>query len=150
MKCQKCNKNEANVQYREMINGTTREIHLCSECAKETGLLKQTSDMFARMERSMMNAFAFPFGGSRLLGGSFFDEPFAEIGGFFENDPVESMSLPSYDAPEKEKKENKREKKQPEAETVDTLKAKLLDAIADERYEDAAKYRDKIKQLKGE
>lgn len=149
MKCQKCNKNEANVQYRETVNGVTREISLCSHCAKETGLLDRTSGMFEKMERQLLGAFSSPFGGLGRssfaplgLSGSIFSEPFSEVGGFFENDPVESMKILSV--PEKPKADEE----QPE--TVDSLKAKLLDAIADERYEDAAKYRDKIKQLKGE
>lgn len=154
MKCQKCNKNEANVQYRESVNGVTREICLCEECARETGLLNKTSNMFAKMERQMLNAFANPFGrralGGGFLGDSFFTEPFAEIGGFFENDPVEDMRLPITEAPANDKKERKNGQKEASAETEETLKAKLLDAIADERYEDAAKYRDKIKKLKGE
>lgn len=159
MKCQKCNKNEANVQYRESINGQTREICLCSECAKESGLLSHTSEMFRNMEREMLSAFTFPFGrsiGASLFGGTPIslsllggESPFApapELGGFFENDPVEGMeSAP----PEKTgtKKEARPEKK---PETVDELKAQLLDAIGDERYEDAAKLRDRIKKLEGE
>ena len=146
MKCQKCNKNEANVQYRESVNGNTREILLCSDCAAESGLLNHTSEIFQSMEREMLSTFSFPFGrtlGRSLLGGSSRSVPFSpatEVGGFFENDPVESMNTVET-APEKKTKK---------PETVDELKAKLLDAIADERYEDAAKLRDKIKELKGE
>ncbi len=155
MKCQKCNKNEANIQYREYVNGKTREIRLCEDCARETGLLGKTENMFADMERRMIGAFT-PFSVFGGLGGgcspvrgflgggsSFFSEPFfAEP--FFDNDPVEDMQLPT-----EEKKEKKASEKEP-AETEAEMKARLLDAIADERYEDAAKLRDKIKKLKGE
>ena len=149
MKCQKCNKNEANVQYRESVNGSTREIFLCSDCAAESGLLNHTSEIFRSMEREMLSAFSFPFGTAlrrSLLGGSsrgLSFSPVTEAGGFFENDPVESMN--TVEAPHK-----KEEKRDNAPETVDELKARLLDAIADERYEDAAKLRDKIKELKGE
>lgn len=37
MKCQKCNKNEANTHVKRVINGEFEEYHLCSECAKEMG-----------------------------------------------------------------------------------------------------------------
>ncbi len=150
MKCQKCGKNEASVQYRENINGNIREICLCSDCAKESGLLKKTESIFAGMQREMLSAFAFPFGGRSLLG-SMFSSPFGafpEIGdSFFESDPVEGLEA-IEEAPKKEPEKKKAAKKAPE--TVDELKAQLLDAIADERYEDAAKLRDKIKKLKGE
>lgn len=146
MKCKKCGKNQANVQYSENINGNVREIFLCSECAKESGLLRKTENIFTDMQREMMNAFAFPFGGHSLLENGF-SSPFAafpEIGdSFFERDPVEGLE--TLNAPNENKKPEKKED-----ETVDELKAMLLDAIADERYEDAAKLRDKIKKLKGE
>ena len=35
MKCQNCGKNEANFQYRQIINGKKKELILCSECAKK-------------------------------------------------------------------------------------------------------------------
>ena len=31
MKCQNCGKNEANFQYRQIINGKKKELILCSE-----------------------------------------------------------------------------------------------------------------------
>ncbi len=170
MKCQKCNKNEANIQYRESINGATREICLCSECAKESGLLSHTTEMFRDMEREMMSAFTFPFGGRGLLGSSFsslfggtplslsllggdtFDAA-TEAGGFFETDPVEGMENVGGKEKTVEKSntvKNKDAKAENRPETVDELKAQLLDAIGDERYEDAARLRDKIKKFKGE
>lgn len=156
MKCQKCNNNEANVQYRETINGETREFSLCSECAKEMGILEKTEGMFRNMEREMMSAFTMPFGSfglpfggfsRRILGASrpAFITFFPEAGEFFDTDPVENMTIAS--APDNQKKEEKPEAK---ADDVNSLKAKLLDAIADERYEDAARLRDEIKKLKGE
>ena len=163
MKCQKCNNNEANVQYRETINGETREFCLCSECAKEMGILEKTEGMFRNMEREMMSAFTLPFAGLSLGGfglpfGGFsrkglgekrpaFTPVFPEAGEFFDTDPVENMTVASAPAPDNQKKEEKTETK---ADDVNSLKAKLLDAIADERYEDAARLRDEIKKLKGE
>ena len=161
MKCQKCNKNEANVHYSETINGETREFCLCSECAKEMGILEKTEGMFRNMEREMMSAFTLPFAGLSLGGfglpfGGFsrkglgerrsaFAPTFPEAGEFFDTDPVENMTIAS--APDGQKKE---EKNEAGPDDINTLKAKLLDAIADERYEDAARLRDEIKKLKGE
>lgn len=171
MKCQKCNKNEANIQYKESINGKTREICLCSECARESGMLDHTSEIFRNMEREMMSAFTFPFGGQSLLGSPFSslfggtplslsllgsENPFAdtaEADGFFETDPVEGMETVTTGKDDKAKNAgtiNKESKAEKRPETIDELKAQLLDAIGDERYEDAARLRDRINKLKGE
>lgn len=38
MLCQKCNKNEANVKYTEIVNGEKKEMMLCEECSHLMGL----------------------------------------------------------------------------------------------------------------
>ena len=38
MLCDKCNKNEANVKYTEIINGEKKEMMLCEECSHKLGL----------------------------------------------------------------------------------------------------------------
>jgi len=38
MLCQNCGKNEANIKYTQIINGDTKEMVLCNECAKELGI----------------------------------------------------------------------------------------------------------------
>lgn len=38
MLCEKCNKNEANIRYTEIINGEKREIMLCESCSHKLGL----------------------------------------------------------------------------------------------------------------
>ena len=64
MLCQNCNKNEATTYYKETINGQTRELHLCPECAaKLTGSAPSFGSMFSDP------FFSNPFG-------SFFAEPF--------------------------------------------------------------------------
>ena len=35
--CQNCNKNEANMHMKRIINGRAAEIHLCSDCARSLG-----------------------------------------------------------------------------------------------------------------
>lgn len=37
MICQNCNKNEANMHMKRIINGRAGEIHLCSDCARSLG-----------------------------------------------------------------------------------------------------------------
>lgn len=36
MKCQKCNKNEANTHFTQIINGKKTEYYLCAECASKS------------------------------------------------------------------------------------------------------------------
>ena len=38
MLCDNCKKKEANVSYRENINGRKKEMHLCEECSKKLGI----------------------------------------------------------------------------------------------------------------
>ena len=38
MICGICKKNEATVHYSQLINGNSSEIHMCEECAKEKGM----------------------------------------------------------------------------------------------------------------
>ncbi len=37
MICQNCNKNEANMHMKRIINGSAAEVHLCSDCARFLG-----------------------------------------------------------------------------------------------------------------
>ena len=37
MLCQNCNKKEAAIHYKEVVNNQMTELHLCEECAKEKG-----------------------------------------------------------------------------------------------------------------
>ena len=37
MLCQHCNKNEANMHMKRIINGRAAEVHLCSDCARSLG-----------------------------------------------------------------------------------------------------------------
>lgn len=66
MKCEKCGKNEANMYYKESINGQTREMHLCSACANEMNLDSQFHQAFADMKSGF---------------GSFFDSSFPSLFG---------------------------------------------------------------------
>ena len=38
MLCENCGKNEANVQYTEVINGNKKQVFLCEECSKKLGI----------------------------------------------------------------------------------------------------------------
>ena len=38
MLCQKCNKNEANVKYTQIINGEKKQMFLCEGCSEKLGI----------------------------------------------------------------------------------------------------------------
>lgn len=79
MLCEKCGKNEANVYIKNVVNGETTEMHLCSDCANEQGLLKQAVNPFYGMS-------------------SFFDDFGSAFQGFFPglaSPAVSGRSLPN-------------------------------------------------------
>lgn len=43
MKCQHCNEREATTYIKKNINGKKTEMHLCSECAAELGVMNEFS-----------------------------------------------------------------------------------------------------------
>lgn len=43
MKCQHCNQNEATAYIKKNVNGKVTEMHLCSECASELGVMDEFS-----------------------------------------------------------------------------------------------------------
>lgn len=45
MLCQNCNKNEANMHMKRIINGRAAEVHLCSDCARSLGYGEAFSGM---------------------------------------------------------------------------------------------------------
>ena len=133
MKCGKCGQNEANYYYRETVNGRTRELRLCEECAKEEGLQ-------SRLERG----FAFP--GRFGFTDSFFEDFFAPFESFFA--PVAALSGRSERAQTAEKKETR-----PGSEELqqrrqrNMLKQQLQEAVDREDYETAITLRDKLKGM---
>lgn len=46
MLCDRCGKHEANVVLKRSENGSTRELHLCSRCAQESGLMQAMEARF--------------------------------------------------------------------------------------------------------
>lgn len=174
MLCQHCNKNEATTHIKKNINGQREEMHLCSECAKELGVM----DEF-RMP-SMNEFFSDSFLGNFLGAGVAAMNSIAGVdrcstcGSSF-NDIVKGGHLGcsdcydkfgdrlepsirkihgktkhigkfiSYDEKEEPKKAEK--KSEPQVDPVENLRAQLETAIKEQRFEDAAVLRDKIKDF---
>ena len=176
MLCKKNKKREANVRYSENINGVRRELNLCEECSKKLGIGEIGLDMpinFSSFLSDFFNDYSdnlLPsFMGTQTLQckncGTTFDD-FVNSGefgcsncynlfedritpilrnlqgatrhvgrGYREITPSTGENTPNKKAVKKE--ESKEEK----------LQKDLQKAIKDERYEDAAKIRDEIKEI---
>ena len=126
MKCEKCGKNEATMYYKETVNGVTREMHLCPECAQKENLGGAFENAFQSMNH-------------------FWSDPFHATFADILNPYVQKIhgatrhigTAPA--APE-----------QPKADPVADLKAQLKAAVESEDYERAASLRDEIRRMEGE
>lgn len=171
MLCQNCGKNEANFKYTQIINGVKKELTLCSECARKLGVdsidipINFTSflgDFFNDYaESSLLPSFSTNDVKCKTCNMTYND--FINTGMFgcsdcydvFSN-PIDSL-LKNLHGTSKHigrgiknakvaqiEKENKVE---PIKNEKDELQKQLDKAIKEERYEDAAKLRDKIKEI---
>ncbi len=186
MLCQRCNKNEANVKYTEVINGEKREMMLCEECSHKLGLDNinlnmpiDFSSFFGGLLEDEYNSPEFMplFNQLKELKcdncNMTYDE-FVNTGKFgceecynVFSDKIDSILkrlhgsnkhvgrkalnsanlgnnvVSNKESTIKEKKAHKNN----EEEKLEKLQKDLKKAIADERYEDAAKIRDEIKKI---
>ena len=142
MKCQKCGKEEVNFRYSLNINGKISEIHLCAECAAETGY----AETFSRPEEM--------FGG-------FFDSFFRPRSSFF---PIFSMDMPMRPvlgirpmsavrereaeiAPPKTEIKVEIDEKMQKRREINILREQMRQAADAEDFEKATELRDKIRNM---
>lgn len=160
MLCTNCNSKEASFHYKQIMGGKKTEQHLCASCAKALGYMGQGESLFDI--GSILNDFiSIPkpastsktvarcpvcstsyeeFRSTGLLGCDKCYDCFASVieGSLSRIQPstTHKGTLRSEDG-EKIRKENE----------LTELRDNLKKAIIDERYEDAAVIRDKIKKL---
>jgi len=160
MKCEKCNKNEATFHSVTNINGKVSEKHLCSDCAKEEKEFKNINDDFLSFGKHATNSFFDDMISDFKTSLSYFTNPmlddFLDYDDFFAH-PLFLEDKGNKDTKlgekqgekqsklDKTKKLSDKEKKQLEIAKLDIA---LKKAVVEERYEDAIKLRDKIKELK--
>ena len=139
MKCDRCGKNEATFHYKTNINGRVTEVHLCPDCARAMGYA-------GSVERRM----------SSWFDDDWFDRPFRMLEPFFGGfgsrmltefpQPVDVLEQAQSAGPESSAAEAMSlalERKR------NALETQLHNAVAEERYEDAARLRDELKALGG-
>ena len=174
MLCQNCGKNEANFRYTQIINGVKKELILCQECARKLGVDKIDLPMnFSSFLGDFFNDYAensllpsFSTNDVKCKTCKMTYNDFINTGMFGCSDcydtfsgPIDSILKNLHGTSRhigrgiKSKNENI-ERVKPKKQSKDTKQDKLQDlqkeldkAIKEERYEDAAKIRDKIKEI---
>lgn len=168
--CQNCGKNEANFRYTQIINGVKKEVILCTECAKKLGI--DSMDMpisFSNFLGDFFNDYAenslipsFSTNNVKCKSCNMTYNDFINTGMFgcsdcydiFSN-PIDSLLKNLHGTAKhigrgvknkgvENKVQTKKMKDKPEKED---LQRELDKAIKEERYEDAAKIRDKMKEM---
>ena len=149
MKCEKCGKNEANFHYTSNINGNITERHLCAHCAGEEGT---EHDFFHETEKMFDDMFSGFFGRRSAL---------SPWGGFGMMPSLVSTMMPTmvlprfeirYEVPEttekeQEKKEENADPEMSKRRELNMLRRQMKKAAAEENYEEAARLRDKIREM---
>ncbi len=175
MLCQNCGKNEANIRYTQIINGVKKEIALCSHCAKKLGVedielpinfnsflgdffndyaeteflpMLQTNEVKCKTCGMTYNDFI----NTGVFGCSDCYETFSNpIDSLLKNLHGTAKHIgrgPNGKAEKIKIEDSKIEKKEnPEEDKKEKLEKELEKAIKEERYEDAAKIRDEIKEM---
>ena len=176
MKCQKCGRSNANINYTRIINGRREDLHLCSDCAQEMnlhidfnwqdmfhGFLEDFAEARSLAMPEMLGLNSFSRGWDSLWGEDFFEDvPFYGKNYLLETkeDEIEETlnaiqkKHQKQGDEEKKKRKNhlKEEKTEKKVESkkeneINQLKEKLQEYIQKEEYEKAAVLRDKIKEL---
>lgn len=174
MLCQNCGKNEANFRYTQIINGVKKELILCQECARKLGVdnieLPMNFNSFLGdffndyAENSLLPSFS--TGDVKCNTCKMTYNDFINTGMFGCSDcyntfsgPIDSLLKNLHGTSRhigrgikgteirEEKIKPKVSKKNSKEEEKEKLEKDLEKAIKEERYEDAAKIRDKIKEI---
>lgn len=172
MLCQHCNQNEATTHIKKNMNGQREEMHLCAHCAQELGVMEEfrmpsMNDLFG-------NSFLGNFLGAGVAAmNSLAGVERCQTCGSSFNDIVKGGHIGCSDCYEKfadklepsirkihgktkhigkfisydESEEPKAKEVKTEVNQLELLKEQLKDAIKEQRFEDAAVLRDKIKEL---
>ena len=155
MLCTKCGKNHATTHYKSVINGQVHEEYLCPKCAENLNI---SSFYFPNVFSSLLgeNANIFPFIGITLRGNNDIKRSGkAGCSNCYETFKDEILpTLNQIHGTTKHKiSEDFVKSEKPSVEIKNPIEAKkgeLKKAVLEERFEDAARLRDEIKQMEGE
>lgn len=161
MRCQNCGKREAVVDYTQVIDGSKLHLHLCDKCASEMKIgmdfMFDMDDVFSTFFNEISNVQALSeveVLKCKTCGSTYSD--FRNTGKFGCANCYETFG-DELDSVLKRLHGNNRhvqgERKKVVAKTntveneIEDLKMKLKECIQKEEYEEAAKLRDKIKEI---
>lgn len=155
MKCNNCGKKEANIKYTENINGKKQELNLCYDCAEKLGVIDFSSS-FAPMFTSIFSGVPDFIEEVKCDKCGYTLDDYKKSGLFgcdhcydvFE-DSIDNLLLKIHG---KNRHINKLDKKETEIvneNSIEGLKNKLEKLVKEEKYEEAAVIRDKIKEIEG-
>ncbi|MCL2045585.1 MAG: UvrB/UvrC motif-containing protein [Oscillospiraceae bacterium] len=146
MKCQICGSENASFHQIVIVNGFTKEIHMCSQCAVKAGI--DYSDIFnmgkvlgGTSGKGMQNFFT---GIAGLSNAAFANMPKNTTNSddinINDDDRLSEQDIPAVDVdPEMQKRRE-----------INTIRERMFNAAQKEDYEEAAALRDKIKQMENE
>ena len=159
MKCENCGKNEVNFVYQSNINGKVEQKHLCAECAKKLGYMKQ----FAANRSMMRNFFSDDFFGDSFFGRGLLDSfssPMSALMGRMLDNPFDDFfsDMPALTAgPAAQQQETVKADEQPvnddernhydQWRKLNALKLEMNKAVQEENFERAAELRDEIRRM---
>ena len=168
MMCQHCNEREATTHIKKNINGNKTEMHLCSECVAKLGIAEEFSAESFFADTFFGNLLGAGIPAMNVLSGV---ERCDCCGSSF-NDIVKNGSVGCANCYQKfaDKLEpsiikihgktkhvgknvtytvDEADKTETAMDTVQGLKEELKQAVKEQRFEDAAQLRDRIKELEG-
>lgn len=173
MKCQHCNKNEATAYFKQTINGNVTEMHLCEDCAKELGLMNDFSAENFFADTFLGNLLGAGIPAMNILSGidrcdscgstfndivssglvgcadcydKFADKLQPSIFKLHGNAKHVGKNITYTEVPDEPQSKEEAAAEQPKSE-LEKLKEDMKLAIKEQRFEDAAVIRDKIKEL---
>lgn len=165
MLCERCHGRRAVVHVVNVVNGRKSEAYLCRECANQSKIMKDSENLLNRFSFHMsplmslghaleedfvkepMRFLQDPFGWESMQAEQVQPGVFKDSGGFARlkdhiHKSLKKTGNPSERGDSEEQYQNK------ENEELQKLQMQLETCIQDEKYEEAAKLRDRIAALK--
>ena len=172
MLCDNCGKNEATIKLTQVINGKKTEMMICEECGKKMGITEINfempidlsnflGDFISKQENEEMMPFDIPNATLKCNKCNMTYEEFLNTGKFGCEEcynafgyKVDSLlkriqGTDKYIGRKANHNENNKIQENINVSRLEKLQQELKLAIKEERYEDAAKIRDEIKNIGG-
>ncbi len=152
MLCEKCGKNNATVMYTQIINGQKSVINLCSHCAAGESIFDNFGSLLSFGTRQSVQNAVCPI--CKMTLSEFARKGKAGCGECYNTFRAQASAMlkkihgtDKHITTDVKPVEEKQTEKQREISPLEKLKAELKTAIFEENFEEAAKLRDKIREI---